>query len=61
VCSATLKGRDRRIGGTRRGIRVDEKLTERRDEASLDGIQRTQERGADLRISGFEPVTSDFG
>jgi hypothetical protein len=41
--------------------RVDEKLTERRDDASLYGIEGTQETGADLRFSGSEPVTSDFG
>jgi hypothetical protein len=41
--------------------RVDEKLTDRRDEASLKGIEGTRETGADLRFSGSEPVTSDFG
>jgi hypothetical protein len=40
---------------------VDEKLTERRDEESLDGSQRTHETGADLRFSRSEPVTSGFG
>lgn len=40
---------------------VDGKLTERRDEESLNGIHRTQGTGGDLRFSGFEPVTSGFG
>jgi hypothetical protein len=46
---------------TDRVIRVDGKLTERRDEASLDGIERTQETGAELRFLGHKPVTSGFG
>ena len=41
-------------------IRVDEKLTERRDEASLNGINGTREKGADMAFSGSEPVTRDF-
>ena len=44
-----------------RGIRVDEKLTEPRETASLDGIERPQETAADLRFSGFKALTSDFG
>ncbi len=43
-----------------RGHRVDEKLTERRDGKSLNGIQRTQETGADMRFLEIEPVTSGF-
>jgi hypothetical protein len=41
--------------------RVDEKLTERRDDMSVSGIERTQEKGADLGFSGSKPVTRDFG
>jgi hypothetical protein len=47
-----------RIGGS---IRVDNKLTERRDEASVNGIERHQGTGADLGFLGNKPVTSDFG
>jgi hypothetical protein len=35
-------------------------LTERRDAASLDGIEGTEETGTDLGFSGSEPVTSGF-
>jgi hypothetical protein len=35
-------------------------LTEPRDKASLDGIGGTQEKGADLRLFGFKPLTSGF-
>jgi len=44
-----------------RGHRVDEKLTERRDEAPFNGNNGTQETGADLRFSKSESVTSGFG
>jgi hypothetical protein len=59
--SVRLQRRDRRIGRTRSGIHVDEKLTERRDEASLDGIEGTHETCAELRFSSHKPVTSGFG
>lgn len=48
-------------GGTGRGIRVDEELTERRDEAWVNGIERTQETRAELRFLGHKPATSVFG
>jgi hypothetical protein len=41
-------------------LRADEKLTERRDEGSVTGIEGNHETGADLGFSGFEPLTSDF-
>jgi hypothetical protein len=47
----------RRTGGA---IGVDEKLTELRDEPSLDGIEGTQEKGAELRLLGHKPMTSNF-
>ena len=48
-------------GATGRSIRVDEKLTERRDGASVNGIEGAQETGADLRFAPCEPLTSGFG
>jgi hypothetical protein len=40
--------------GTGRSTRVDEKLTEQRDEASVNGIEGTQETGAELRFLGHK-------
>jgi len=42
-------------------MRVDEKLTERRDGVPFNGIEGTQEAGDELRFLGRKPVTSDFG
>jgi hypothetical protein len=42
-------------------IHVDEELTERRDEGSLDGVEGTPETGGlTSGFSVFEPLTSDF-
>jgi hypothetical protein len=42
-------------------MRVDGKLTERRDEGSVNGIEGTPKTGDELRFLGRKPVTSDFG
>jgi hypothetical protein len=42
-------------------MRVDEKLTERREEASFNGTEGTQENGDDLGFTACEPLTSFFG
>jgi hypothetical protein len=48
-------------GGTGRGMRVDEKLSGRRDEAPFNGNERPSVTAVDLRLSRFESVTSNFG
>jgi hypothetical protein len=60
VCARATRESPVAAGATREH-RVDEKLTERRDEAPLDGIEGTQEMGADLGAWVSEPVSSGFG